>query len=431
MKRPLLVFALLGLPVLADETPPVPKPAPSIFELIDKAKEFLKDEHPAPIFKSAKGKKIVIGKETLRATLMSDGTLRLVRIGLVFVKKGKKDEAAVQSVEPDNCTAERIGGGGVNANYRIVCDGQEELVLRGKNLLLDFKGHETKTLDGRSEADYTPYSDELAKPEVIEKGDIYFRNQISEAAEWLRRDRIYSHAIPGKLVADVFAEKIIFGLGSSEHIDHDEYEAYGPEYSENKVLTQFGLNGPDTFQYSISYIKNKPGALCLMQVMALTYNDRKTKKGIAYGIRSLYPEAKLPFSAHEGACGSHASAIRVAYLVLDSKLSAMPFEFKKLFLEDPETYGIYLAVAYNGGEGKAIALFKKTARNPKFNLLEFLGDLFDKFHVKKGKMSKEEKLRIANEKKDLRVLRKETWIYIKKYFEIMKEVKTIEIAPAH
>lgn len=402
----------MAMPVFGDEPPPAAKPTPSIFELTEKAKEALVSEAPVPLYRSAKGKqKVLIGKEVLRITLRPDGSFRLVRIDVLFTDqrdaRGMKIYSVVSSVEPAECSAERVSGGGVNANYRIVCGGSPELVLAGKDILLDSRGREAKTLDGRSQAIYIPYSDDLARPEIIEAGKLYIHGQISRAAEELRRDKVYSRAIPGKLVADIFSEEILFRLSLIEHIDHAEFEEKGAEYSAAKVLTQFGLNRGDTFEYAVSWT----GALCLMQIMPSTYSDKKDKKGrvISKGIRSSYPEANLPLSAREGACGSHVSGIKTAYLVLDSKLSAMPAEFKYLLLKDPETYGIYLAAAYNGGEKRSRALFAKT-QSPTFRLQEVISNLFERWGIKK-------------ERQKLTVLRKETWIFIKKYFEVAKQTK--------
>lgn len=383
-----IFLALMGA-ISADESPPI---MPTIWEKISRAKESLRGETPKPIYSIQRGKKVLIGKESLRVTECPDGTMRVVRIKLLFVKRGKKGDTAVQSVIPESCAAERVSGGGVNANYRILCDGKEETVFAGKDL--DSSGKEIENPAGESEC-YVPYSDALAQPEVIEAGRIRLKSQISLAAQELRVGKVYSRCVPGKLIADIFPEKMLYTLALIEHIDHDEYRDRGPEYSEKKALAQIGLNGPEAFYYSKSKIRGTTvGALCLMQIVPSTYK----------GVRASYREAKLPASAQEGSCGSHISAIKTAYLVLDSKLSAMQPEFERLFEKDPETYGVYLAVAYNGGEGRARKLFAKT-RSPGFELKEVIDGLFRTLGIKK-------------ERKKLSVLRQETWIYIKKYFEL-------------
>ncbi|TSC60162.1 MAG: hypothetical protein LiPW15_40 [Parcubacteria group bacterium LiPW_15] len=398
---------LLGTTLLAES--PKPQGSLTTWEKIAKAKEVLRIEEPKPIYASRKGKATLVGKESLRALERPDGTFHVVRIRLLFVRRGKNIDTAVQSVYPEFCAAERINGGGVNASYRVLCDGVEETVFAGKDL--NSRGKEITGPDGKPEC-YVPYSDALATPEVVEAGRAYLKKQISLAANELRAQRVHSRGIPGKLVADVFQEKMLYDLAVIEHVDHKEFydESTGklPEnYTQEKVLAQLSLNGPEAFFYSKSKIRGTTaGALCLMQIMPSTYNDRKEKRTgkIRKGIRSSYPEARLPLSAQEGSCGSHASAIKTAYLVLDSKLSAMQPEFKRLFAEDPETYGVYLAVAYNGGEVRARNLFAKT-RNPAFKLKEILNDLFRTLGLKK-------------ERQKLSVLRQETWIYIKKYFEL-------------
>ncbi len=376
----------------------------SISVLVLEAKEMLKDEHPEPIFKivnSKRGnKRYFVGKETLRVVTDSDGALMVVRINMAYspVIKKKKVIAKYQigAVHPDGCVAEKIGGGGVNVNYRITCGGKDMLVLAGKDISVGQNG-ELVPMYGDAEPVYVPYSDALAKNEVIDAGRDYIKSQIAKAEEELRTQRVYSRATPGKLVADVFDGEILFRLSIIEHIDHEEFIANGVEYSVKKVLTQFGLNREDTFKYAVSHA----GALCLMQIMPSTYA----------GIRKQYPEAKLPVSAKECSCGSHVGAIKAAYLVLDSKLGAMPDDFKRKFPDNAETYGIYLAAAYNGGQARATSLYRKSGR-ASFVLGEFIGNLFARFGLRK-------------DREDLRVLRKETWIFIKKYSEVAEmEIST-------
>lgn len=395
MKRFLLVFAFLWPPVLADETPPAMR-NPSIPGLVTEAKEFIAKETPEPIYKGSGKKRVLIGKESLRVTLSPSGALRVVRLSLVQTqkivvvktKKGPRKRTVTASelvmVAPPICSAEKIGGGGVNANYRITCDGREEIVLAGRELQTEGKPPWKTTL-------YVPYSDALATNEVVALGEIYLRDQVSRAAESLRKKKVPSLAISNKLIAGIIPEIMPYLLALIEHIDHDEFRERGAVYMMRKVLTQLGTNGPDTFLYA----RSRTGALCLMQIQPSTYKD----------IQRAYKTAKLPKSAVAGSCSTHEQAIEVAYLVLDSKLAAMPASFQKKFLEDPASYGLYLAAAYNGGQGRAAGLYLAEEKRD-LGVVGILGNLLERLGIKK-------------QRRDLlKILREETWVFIKKYFEL-------------
>ncbi|MDO8504229.1 MAG: hypothetical protein Q7S36_00040 [Candidatus Liptonbacteria bacterium] len=395
MKIFLLVFAFLGLPVLADESPPLMR-NPSIPALVAEAKEFIAKETPEAIYKGSGKKRVLVGKESLRVTLSPSGALRVVRLNLiqaqkiiiVKTKKGFRKKTIqvfeLASAFPPACIAEKLGGTGVNTNYRITCDGREEMVLAGRELITEGKPPWKTTL-------YVPYSDALATNETVSLGEMYLRDQISKAAENLRRKKVLSLAIPDKLVADIIPEAIPFLLALIEHIDHDEFKEHGAVYMMRKVLTQLGTNGPDTFIYA----RSRTGALCLMQIQPSTYR----------GIQATYRKAKLPKSAVVGSCVSHELAIEVAYLVLDSKLADMPASFQGKFLADPGSFGLYLAAAYNGGQKRASDLYL-AEEGRQLGLLDVLKNLFAPLAQKKEKTGFN------------LILREETWIFIKKYFEL-------------
>lgn len=395
MKKVFAVLLLLFGGALLAESPPVVRD-PSISGLVNEAKGFIAKETPEPIYKRWGKSNVLVGKESLRVTLSPSGEMRLVRLNLVQMqkiilaktKKGFRKKAITNlelaSVAPLNCSAEKIGGGGVNANYRITCDGAEEIVLAGKELMAEGKVPWKTTL-------YVPYSDSLATNEAVLLGDMYLRDQISKAAESLRKKKVRSLAFSEKLVADILPEEILFRLALIEHIDHNEFKERGAHYMMRKVLTQLGTNGPDAFLYA----RSRTGALCLMQIQPSTYGD----------IQRVYKTAKLPVSAFAGSCSNHPQAIEVAYLVLDSKLASMPLDFQSKFLADPENFGMYLAAAYNGGQGRAAGLYRAEEHNS-LGVLEVLKNLFERLGIKK-------------ERKNLgRILREETWIFIKKYFEL-------------
>lgn len=373
---PFLLLLLLPEVILAEAPVEPARDAASILKLVADAKELLKTEIPKSVQKVVRGKKgravITTDSEALRVTLTPAGTLRVVRIN-PFAKLG---DDFFQVISPAQCVAEKLGGGGINTNYRITCDGQKELVLASR----------------RKDDIYAPYSDELALPQIIERGQMYDQYQIDLAAQKLRELGVYSRAFKDMLVVDVISKKTLFYLSLIEHIDHDEYRARGPEYCMNKVLTQFGLNDTKTFLYAVSSAK----ARGLMQLMPGTYGD----------VRRAYQKANLPKSPVDGSA-DHVTAIEAAYLVLDEKLSSMPSGLRIKILTDQDNYGPYLAASYNGGWKRALNLYQAYER-PDSGFAAVLSDFFDLFRGRKAKNQMS------------RILRKETWIFVKKYYEIAK-----------
>lgn len=358
---------------------------------IAEANKLLENEHPNFIYKQTKLKKssgYVIGKEVLRVTLTPDNKLRVVRIAIIFpagtrqIKIGT--ELAVTS--PEDCSAIKIGGGGVNTNLEITCAGVRESVISGKDFIVSVKNG--AVLGKYRELIYVPYSDDLATPEIVAAGKAYLFGEIRKAVAELNLFRVHSRAFPSKLITEVFPEEMLYRLSLIEHIDHNEFQNMGAEYCVNKVLTQAGINREKVFSLAVS----STGALCLMQIMPSTYD----------GVRVLYPKAKMNLSPIVGSCDSHVSAIKMAYLVLDSKLSEMPEDFKKLFLKSPGEYDFFLAAAYNGGASRAKALYRKY---PTGDVRGILDRIFDLFRTRKGIDS-------------VSAMKPETWIFIKKYFEV-------------
>ncbi|OGZ96276.1 MAG: hypothetical protein A3I44_02695 [Candidatus Sungbacteria bacterium RIFCSPLOWO2_02_FULL_51_17] len=364
----------------------------------EKAEDMLSREKVSLMYKTRvvlskkKGKTVrhnvsnVEGKEVALATLTTSDTVRIVHLTAPISRPGTGGEYPITNVRPASCSARRIGGGGVNTNFEVICDGAKEIVLAALHPLVDERNRHAVLQAGR--ATYVPYSDEIAAPVVLMDGQSYVEGEIERAVVELQRDRVFSRAVPGKLVADIFSRDMVFRLGLIEHIDHEEFRRRGPEYTGNKALTLFGTNRERAYQYSTS----SAGALCLMQIMPSTYIP----------VRNTYGEARMPAKPFDGSCGAHKDAIKMAYLVLDSKLTLMPDSYKKKFLAHPEAYGVFLAVAYNGGERRARDLYQQIGRERLFEIME---NFFSQFDPRE---------------REFRVMREETWVYLKKYIEIAK-----------
>lgn len=335
-------------------------------------------------------------KEFVFAVLKRSGNVDFLRARL----KRKSVGAYVPEMEDLSCSVAKIGTAiGVGEQFSIDCGDGQEIILATLRAAVP---NEPKASEKAISAEfkrviYSAYYDNLVSPDVVASGRDYIEIPIAEARDELTRLGVKSRAFPEMLITEVFSEsKRLIYLAVIEHIDHDEFKVKGPIYTGEKVFVQLALNREDTFKYSKSTVKDKKGrklegALCLMQIWPPTYRD----------MRRAYPEVKLPLSAEDGACSSHRGAIIVAHLVLDDKLKKMPRDFREKFLEDPDTYFIYLAAAYNGGEKRARALYASMKPEKLDDVLE---GFYSVFRPGKG---------------NFRTMRGvETWIFIKKFMEV-------------
>lgn len=326
----------------------------------------------------------VISKEILLAVEGSEQTIGVVRIEVAASGGLPRRSLNIRKVTPEDCDVEKISGGGVNTNFKVVCGGEEQRVKASAHILFDDKQPTDRLSKTARKIIYIPYADGFVEPLSVLIGRLYIDSQTKKADEELRRLSVQSRAVAGKLVADIFPRDLLFNLGLIEHIDHDEFVSRGAVYTGEKVLVQLALNQENTFRYAAS----SAGALCLMQIMPSTYRE----------VRKIYPEAKLPTSPEKGSC-EHRESIKAAYLVLDSKLARMPAGFQQAFLQEPEKYGIFLAAAYNGGSDRASEWYQKFTPE---RLAKVLQDSFWELMPRKRGP-------------------KQTWFFIKKYREIAKE----------
>lgn len=390
MKR--IAVALLFLACLVRAGPVFSADTPRILKLVYKAQGMLRYEKPHLV----RSGKTAIGRSTPMAIYDAEtNTISIIRVDVSLereVKRNKKIEKVVDvlSVSPAGYRVIKSGGNGINTEFKITKNGKEYF----------FFGWHYIRQNGTETTVYSPYADFLARPEVVAAGREYLETKVLEARLELKKLGVHSRVIPDLLVADLIPERLLFNLALIEHMDEEEYEKRGGLYMGNKVLTQFALNRENTY----SYAKSDVGALCLMQIMRSTYSGRRGRKGkFQPGILQFYPDARLPPNPVAGSCNDHRSAIVVAYLVLDDKLTYMPDDFKKRFLSEPLRFSFVLAAAYNGGHSRAIGLYRKV-EEPR--LKELLENLFSFFTARKYKFS------------EYRILREETWIFIKKYIDI-------------
>lgn len=398
----LMIATLTFFACLVRTGPVFANDASHVLQLVYKAQELLKNETPKLIYSTRGRNKKVIGRDVPIALYDSESdSILLIRLTISLERTeciNKKCEKTVDvlNTDPPGYAVAKLGGNGINTLFKVIKAGKEYFFFGWHYI----KHNAPETLV------YSPYTDFLARQEVIAEGREYLETKILEARLELKKLGVRSRAIPQLLVADLIPERLLLNLALIEHMDEEEYEGRGGLYMGNKVFVQLALNRENVW----SYAKSHAGALCLMQIMPTTYRGfcgRHNKKGrcLKYhpGVQQLYPAAKLPSDPMVGSCGDHISALKTAYLVLDDKLTYMPANFKERFRLEPLRFGFVLAAAYNGGHKKAIALYEKVNKS---RLYELLDDLWSFFTTRK------------HEFLEYRILQEETWIFVKKYIDI-------------
>ncbi|MBI2875838.1 MAG: transglycosylase SLT domain-containing protein [Candidatus Tectomicrobia bacterium] len=202
--------------------------------------------------------------------------------------------------------------------------------------------------NGTQEVVNTPYSQNLDLPGIRRVGLNYLTSVIKEAKGELRRRRVYSRAIPGKLVADIIPVRVAVVIGIDEHIDHYRFLTESPGALIREVKVILGANKSHAYRWSVS----SAGARGLWQVMPGTYRD----------MRRLYPRARLNSSFISG-MNDHKNAAMAALCLLDFSLAQLRSNHLNSLKRNPRTLGRYLAAAYNCGPGCARHRLERYGKN--------------------------------------------------------------------
>lgn len=401
-----LLFLLLAKLAYSAEIPKILQRAYEAQSLLAKTKPHL-----------IKRGKVTIGRSVPIAIYdEASDKIQIIQVDLTLERNIFRDgklekDVHTYEVRPPSFDVYKIGGNGINTDFYIT-DGTKSFVFLGWRYIRE-NGGETRV--------YSPYTELPHKDEVAAFGKQYLIDVIRKARAELLSQKVFSHAFPSEYVADVVPERLVYDLALIEHMDVDEYRDAGPIFMANKVLVQLALNRNQTF----SYARSSAGALCLMQIMRGTYGGytdkpthAKIKKGKTKraakkrtlskvkgkthkGILQMYPEARLPANPVNGSCDSHVQAIKVAYLVLDDKLSSTTQEFRYNFRRDPPRLSCVLGAGYNGGPKRTNDLYAQIRESKISELLEKIG-----------------LLRSSSEYRLSRILKNETWNYVRECLEV-------------
>ncbi len=195
-----------------------------------------------------------------------------------------------------------------------------------------------KTIEHRI---YSPFSVDIAVPELVYEGKNYRQELVQKARDSLRRQKVRSRAYPDKLLVDVEILKPEFfeRLPLIEQADYREF-TLNPTASFERIDVIIGANKETAYAFTCSRAK----ACGLLQYTKGTYNDMRKK----------YPAAQL-HSDFEAGYKDPANLMVAAMLLHDNNLASLIKEFGEVkIVKLIEQYGEdfieeMLAANYNGG----------------------------------------------------------------------------------
>src|SRR3989344_2236746 len=203
-----------------------------------------------------------------------------------------------------------------NSNLAIVdsecIDEGRYIVVANKTLISNERlvYPEDKTGKKYSDIVYSPYSEQLHRPEIIQEGFNFLNEKVEAAFTGLEVLKVKSRAMPDKIVTDTISPVFVKNLFINEQSDPSAMLASddaGRRVAE-RVLIRLGLNKELAFRYPYSSV----GALGLGQIMPQTYHN----------IVHDYPEARLIKDVGMGRVDV-VNAIKASVLVLDDHFAAV------------------------------------------------------------------------------------------------------------
>lgn len=203
---------------------------------------------------------------------------------------------------------------------------------------------------------YSPYCDDLHKPEFVENGKNYRQSISRQALELLREKSVHSRTFPDKLLADVIAEgkylklEYFERLPLIEHMDYGEFKLDSQKSSE-RVDVILGTNTNQAYNLTCSGKK----ACGWLQYTKSTWNDMRIKN----------PSAQL--SIFETGVKDHVMSMVAAMLLHDNNLKAGVAKFGLKVFENNDWGEEMLAANYNGGPARPYSAYRAS-------ILDSLGD---------------------------------------------------------
>lgn len=184
---------------------------------------------------------------------------------------------------------------------------------------------------------YQPYHVAYQTHEMHANGQQYLKEVLSAARVRLDELGVESRWKAGKPLTAAIDPDMLLSLILDEHMDKDEVEVRGIEWSVDKSLTLFALNRERTYYYAIS----SAAAAGIAQFIKGTYD----------ATRADYPAAQLPDDLLAG-MRDHVTAVMAMHCHADQVFADLA-DSRLHEPRTPQLRGAVLAAAYNAGAGKA------------------------------------------------------------------------------
>ncbi len=185
---------------------------------------------------------------------------------------------------------------------------------------------------------YSPYSPDLHEPELINAGQQYLRDTITQALAELQSAGVGSISMAGSSVSDVWRDKAAF-FGRIPLLEQSDLTEFilDPQTTTERIYTIIGANGDKAFANTC----NSSSACGWVQFTPPTYKT----------IVKTYPAATLIKDFVTGAA-DHKNSIKAAILLYDYNLKGLIKSNGMKVLQDPKLEE-YLAASYNGSPSRA------------------------------------------------------------------------------
>ena len=214
---------------------------------------------------------------------------------------------------------------------------------------------------------YAPYSSDLHRPELINAGQQYISDIVTEALAELKASGTGSVAISGSSVHDVWRNRAKFfeRIPMLEQSDLTEF-LIDPQITTERIYAIVGANGDHAFANTC----NSSSACGWVQFTPGTYKT----------IAKMYPSARLVTDFVSGAA-DHVNSIKAAILLYDYNLRGLIKSNGQKVLQDPRLEE-YLAASYNGSPSRA-------TKSLSASILSSVADWIDALTSKKGGLASE------------------------------------------
>lgn len=185
---------------------------------------------------------------------------------------------------------------------------------------------------------YTPASEALRMPRIIESGRTYLRTLIDRARAMLSRRGVLSLAFPGERVTTVVPRLTTEVLTHVEAIDHGEFAACRGRSACVQQLVDMNLITLATNrEHARRYAASRASARGLMQFICPTWRSVTTR----------YPRADLSRDCQRGT-RDHLASVMAAILLNDLNLVRLEPRHRQFLRRHADAFTKYSAAAYNG-----------------------------------------------------------------------------------